>query len=207
MILYPRPNFSYWRDRRWAGGLTLSLFLSLACTVSTVSAQDGGEFEDGGEESSSLDGLLQTSEGQLVVQGVVGPSLALDFGGVGAQFKFGAEGLYHILSGDSTGLAVGGGLHVSVIDVEVLQVFGRAAYDIEIFPGVLVSPHVDLGFMVLFGPFNDQTAFDVGFGADLRVDFNGFFALIRPVHIDIFALEGEALVRYDLLVGGGAAFL
>jgi hypothetical protein len=163
----------------------------VAALASSAHAQDAVPPGDGG-------GVLQTPEGPLALQVGLGGAFGLTGNGY-AQFKLAAEGVYHFDGG--TGPAVGAAIHASFVDFVALQFLARFQWDIEIVPGVLVTPFAHLGAAVLLSPF-DTAAFDIGFGAEGKIAFGQFYVWVRPVYLDILIQE-EVGVRWDVVAGGG----
>ncbi len=148
---------------------------------------------------------IQSPREPVALQFSLGPAFGLDSIETN-QLKLAFEGQYH-LDGNGLGPAIGGGLHLSVTDgFEILSLLFRFQYDIEATDGFLIGPLAHIGPAILFGSFDEEVFFELGFGVDLKLAFGQFYLFLRPVYIDILIGDPFTAVRYDLLFGGGVTF-
>lgn len=145
---------------------------------------------------------LEDPSGHLVLQGGLGPSI-----GVAnirrTQLKLDFEVLY--MFGDKAdGLGLGGAFQLSLIDWVTLQFGFEIRYTFTVADGFSLSPLGIVGVAIFMDNFDDDAAFNLGFGLEGRLAFGDGFIFFRPVLLDLF-IEDITFLRYDLIFGGGVA--
>jgi hypothetical protein len=146
---------------------------------------------------------LDDPSGHLVLQGGLGPAI-----GIAnlrrTQLKLDFEVLY--MFGDKAdGFGLGGAFQLSLIDWVTLQFGFEVRYTFTVAQGFSLSPLGIIGIGVFTGDLiNDEVFFNLGFGLEGRLAFGDGFIFFRPVLLDLF-IEDDAILRYDLIFGGGVA--
>lgn len=133
------------------------------------------------------------------------------------QFKLSQEAGW-FLGRRPVGFAVGLALHESFGDNWTwFQIGPKAWFSFQPVPdlGLYVVPFVQLGFAhgsfsieyLGFDRSGSSNFFNWQFGVEGRLMFDDrFYALFRPMAIDLFHGDGGTAVRWDLLFGGGVTF-